>query len=365
MKQTVKYALLLVLLAALALPGTTLARSLQDDRVIAGGTFVLRSGETQDGNLLILGGAVTLEEGSQVNGDVVLMGGTLSVDGTVNGNIVGIGGVVSLHSHAVVQGDVTTLAATLTPDPGSVVYGQVVSGFRSPFQFTIPGSVQVPSVPDISVRLAPLWEGMWFLFRTFMWAALAVLLVMFLPNQAERTAQAVVDQPVLAGAVGLLTAVVVPLLLIAMAITIILIPVSLIGGIVLAIAWILGRIALGLEVGRRIALNLRQDWPLAVAAGIGTFVLTLVVDGIDLVLPCVGWLFPALVGLLGLGGVVLTRFGTQVYPPPTGGYPAYPPASSSPPPEAPVDSPGASVYESPASPAVPTEVPPTEPGSTE
>ena len=30
--------------------------------------------------------------------------------------------------------------------------------------------------------------------------------------------------------------------------------------------------------------------------------------------PCLGWLF-AVVGLLGLGAVVLTRFGTMAYPP--------------------------------------------------
>jgi hypothetical protein len=362
MKQTIMFAFLLVILAALALPGTALARSLHDDRVVAGGTFTLRDGEVQDGNLLILGGAVTLEEGSLVNGDVVLMGGTLAIDGTVNGNIVGIGGVVSLRSHAVVHGDVTTMAATLNREQGAIVSGQVVTGFRPPIQFAFPGGVQVPDVPNVQLRLTPLWDGIWFLFRTFMWAALAVLLVMFLPNQTERTAQAVVDQPVLAGAVGLLTAVVAPLLLIAMAITIILIPVSLAGGVVLAIAWFLGRIALGLEVGRRIALNFRQDWPLAIAAGIGTFVLTLVIDGIDLLIPCVGWMFPVLVGMLGLGGVLLTRFGTQAYPPITGVYPAYPPASPPPPPPVPPQPPagsrGANIYEPPTPPAAP----PSEPG---
>ena len=365
MKRTFKFALLLVLLAALALPGTALARSLQDDRVVAGGSFVLRRGETQDGNLLVLGGAVTLEEGSQVNGDVVLMGGTLAIDGTVNGNVVGIGGVVSLRSHAVVQGDLTTMAATLNREQGSVVSGQVITGFRPPFQFSIPGRVQVPDIPNVQVRLTPLWDGVWFLFRTFLWAALAVLLVMFLPNHTERAAQAVVDQPVLAGAVGLLTAVVAPLLLIAIAITIILIPVSLIGGAVLAIAWFLGRIALGLEIGRRMALNFRQDWPLAVAAGIGTFVLTLVIDGIDMLIPCVGWLLPALVGVLGLGGVLLTRFGSQAYPPTAGAYSAPPPPLPPVPPQAPAGPRGAAIYEPPAPSAVPPEAPPSEPLSGE
>jgi hypothetical protein len=365
MKKTIQFAILLVILAVLALPGTAFARSLGDDRVVAGGSFTLREGETQDGDLLILGGAVSLEEGSLVDGHVVLMGGTLAVDGEVNGNIVGIGGVVSLRDTAVVHGDVTTMAATLNRAQGAVVSGQVVTGFRPDFRFDFPGQVQPPHVPDVQVRLSPLWNGIWFLFRTFMWAALAVLLVMFLPNQADRTARAVVDQPVIAGAVGLLTALVAPLLLIAMAITIILIPVSLAGGVVLAIAWFLGRIALGLEIGRRIALNIRQDWPLAIAAGIGTFVLTLVIDGIDLVVPCVGWLFPVLVGMVGLGGVLLTRFGTQPYPPVIGAYPAYPPPPPPVPPAPPAGPRGATVYQTPAPPAVPPGTPTVEPGPAE
>jgi hypothetical protein len=351
MKFTLKFTFLLVLLAALALPGTALARGLQDDRVVAGGTFTLRSGQTQDGNLLIMGGAVTLEEGSLVNGDVVLMGGTLAIAGTVSGDIVGIGGVVSLRASAVVQGDLTTMAATLNRDPGSVVSGQIVTGFRGfrglqpPFQFNFPDGEGTPTQPNVQVNVSPVWDGIWFLFRTFMWAALAVLLVMFLPNQIERTAQAVVSQPVLAGAVGLLTSVVAPLLLIGLAITILLIPVSLIGGAVLVVAWFLGRIALGLEIGRRMALNLRQDWPLAVAAGIGTFVLTLVVDGIGHIVPCIGWIFPLLVSILGLGGVLLTRFGTQAYPPPHSYYPVSPPPARPMPPQAPARPGGAAVYE--------------------
>ena len=42
--------------------------------------------------------------------------------------------------------------------------------------------------------------------------------------------------------------------------------------------------------------------------------LTLVTFGIDSI-PCVGWLAPFFVTALGLGGVLLTRFGTQDYPP--------------------------------------------------
>lgn len=350
MRRTLKVAFLLVILAALALPGSAMAKGLQDDKIVAGGSYTLSSGETLDGNLLIFGGAVTLERDSTVDGDVVLMGGTVSIDGTVTGSVVGIGGAVSLEANGRVEGDLTALAAALNRERGSVVEGQVVTGFQSPFQFSLPERVVVPEVARIQAWFSPLWRAMWFFFRTFFWAALAVLLVMFLPNHTERAARAIVDQPVAAGGVGLLTVVVAPLFLIAIALTIVLIPFSLIGGVVLAVAWLLGRVALGLEIGQRTAIMFRQDWPLAVAAGVGTFLLSLVVDGVSALVPCIGWLAPFLVGILGLGGVLLTRFGAQAYPPGDGMAAIYR-APAAPPPPGPAPAGQAPVEEPPLPPA--------------
>ncbi|MEJ2267144.1 MAG: polymer-forming cytoskeletal protein [Anaerolineales bacterium] len=282
--------------------------------------------------------AVTLEEGSRVNGDVVLLGGTVNVNGNVQGSVVGIGGVVSLGSSAVVDGDLTTVAATLNREEGARIEGQIITGFRPSVNMPLPGGVYIPEVPNVGFTVPPFLNVIWFVFRTFLWAALAVLLVMFLPTQTERAADAIVRQPVLAGGIGLLTAIVAPLLLVGIAITIILIPVSLVGALVLAIAWFFGRIALGLEIGKRFEQMANQTWPPAVAAGVGTFVLTFIVDGAGELLSCLGWIFPVVVGILGLGGIFLTRFGTQSYPPYLEAQPL-PPSQTPSPPAAPSDSP--------------------------
>jgi hypothetical protein len=118
----------------------------------------------------------------------------------------------------------------------------------------------------------------------------------------------------MAGGVGLLTVIVTPIILLLLAITCILSPISLLGAMALVVAWVFGRIAIGLEIGNRIAKSFDRDWPIPLAAGVGTFGLALVVDSVGTFIPCVGWLIPTLVGLFGLGGVVLTRFGTQAYP---------------------------------------------------
>ncbi len=51
----------------------------------------------------------------------------------------------------------------------------------------------------------------------------------------------------------------------------------------------------------------------AAAAGVGTFVVSLVANGIGFI-PCIGWLAPLFVSAVALGAVLLTRFGKQGYP---------------------------------------------------
>jgi hypothetical protein len=59
---------------------------------------------------------------------------------------------------------------------------------------------------------------------------------------------------------------------------------------------------------------LKQAWAPAVAAGVGTFTLSLVAWGFSAIVPCVGWLLPWTLACLGLGAILITRIGTQNYP---------------------------------------------------
>ena len=58
-----------------------------------------------------------------------------------------------------------------------------------------------------------------------------------------------------------------------------------------------------------------KDWAPGVYAGLGMFLLALVVDATGQLIPCIGWIFPTLVAIVGIGGLLLTRFGSQPYPP--------------------------------------------------
>ena len=340
MRRMTILAIIFTLFATLALPSTALARGLFEDKIVFGGSYTLASGETLDGNLVVLGGNALLEQGSTVNGDVILMGGNLEANGSIEGNVVGLGGLVSLGGISFVKGDVTMIGAQLDKADGARVEGRVITSVRAPLTFTFPGGVQVPR---FGVNVSPELSFIGFFLKVLVWAALAVLVVLFLPEHTRRVGQTTVSQPLISGGLGLLTVVVLPVLMLALIVTILLIPVSLLVAALAVLAWMFGLIALGLEVGKRLAELFKREWAPAAAAGAGTFVLILVLNGIREVVPCVGWVAPALAGMVGLGAVLLTRFGMQVYPPvmlapvvpPPPDLPAPPPPPDLPEPPAP------------------------------
>jgi len=215
--------------------------------------------------------------------------------------------------------------------------------------------------------VTPIWQFMLSILQAFVMAAVAVLVVMFAPKPTERVATSITSQPLVTGAIGLLTLILAPVVIVIVAITIIGIPVSLLALLALAIAGAFGWIALGLELGQRMGVSLfRANWTAPVAAGVGTLVLSLV-SGVASIIPCVGWVVPSVIAMLGLGGVLASKFGTQVYSRPTSTTPsapatytrpapaAYtPPAPYEPPVEPTVEPPaGAQVYDAPASESLP------------
>ena len=296
-----------MLLVVIARPETVQAKGLPEDEVVFGGAFRLESGETLDGSLIIVGGIATLESGSTVTQDVILLGGTVKAAGVVHGNVVGLGGLITLDETALVEGNLAAIGAHLDRADGARVEGEITETEGRPFTFTFPGSVQVPR---ISLAFSPVFELIWFVLKIFLWTALAVLAMLFVPAHAVRVSAAAVRQPVAAGGLGLLSLAV----LVTLALTIILLPAALILGVLVAIAWVFGLVALGLEIGTRISRLFNQDWIAAISAGIGTFILMLVLNGLSAANTLVGFIFSILVGFVGLGAVLLTRFGTRSYP---------------------------------------------------
>ncbi len=308
-------ALLVMALATLAVPGIAWAQDGQPgDQLVLGDNYTLASGESV-GNLTVLGGNVLLETGSTVSDQLVVFGGNVTVNGTVKQSIHVYGGQLTLGDTAVINGNVELTGGNLSRAEGAQITGSVTHGNSMPFDIRIPNTpvVRAPYYYWDDVASPFIGHVFWFLMQTIGLAALAVLVILFAPKATERVGDAAMARPWAAGGLGLLVAIVTPPLLIGFALTLIGIPVTILLAIALAVVTTFGWIALGLEVGKRLAQAFNQNWPAVVSAGLGTLLLSLVANGIGLT-PCVGWIVPTLVGFVGMGGVLLSRFGTYTYP---------------------------------------------------
>ena len=305
---------LAVIFIALAIPATAFAGGFEDGRVVFGTNYILESGEVLDGDLAVIGGSATLEEGSLVTGTVFLIGGDIFAAGEIEGDLAIVGGNASFGMNAVVGGDLVTLGGNVNTGTARIdgeIFSETELNF--PTNFRLDGDWNLPFVTTVpTFRNSFTWNVLSYLFKSLMLAAMAVLVMMFLPKHTQLVADTVVSQPVLAGALGLLTAFVAPILFILLLITICFSIVGILGAVVLVAAWGLGMIAMGLEVGNRLSTATNQEFQPVVAAGLGTLILGLVVFGIGLI-PCVGWTVPFLVGTIGTGAVLMTRFGRQEY----------------------------------------------------
>jgi hypothetical protein len=312
----------MVLVAALALPGVALAQDGQPgDQIVFGDNYILASGESV-GNLTVLGGNVELQEGSTVIDNLVVLGGNIVVKGAVQQDIVMYGGQLTLDDSAVISGDVSLMGGNLSQTDGALVSGSVSRMTNIPF-LNLPRG-PVVTVPRYFPDFDPLFNQIiWFMAQTLGLTALAMLVILFAPKVTERAGNAALARPIAAGGLGLLVAILTPVLVIGFAITIIGLPITLLlvvaAGILLTFGWI----ALGLEVGKRLAQAFHQTWPAVVSAGLGTLLLSVVANGIGLA-PCIGWVVPTLVGFVGMGGVLLSRLGTAVYPASTPATPVTP-----------------------------------------
>lgn len=332
MKKLIRIALLLFLLLLLT---SCVSIPVVEDGLVVGQSYQLESGDTLENDLTVIGGNVSLEEGSTVEGDVAVMGGTAIIDGTVNGEVTVLGGYVYLDDHAVIEGSVNSLGGTIERSSQAVIEGNDgIQTNRRP-------RITTMRTPNMQISFDPITGPLMAIFQALALAALAVLANLTIPTYMERTGRAAVSQPYGTGGVGCLTI----LVLVVMTITIILIPFSLVGFVVASIAALFGWLALGLVLGRYIAVWLKQSWTDPVSAGVGTMSLSLLASLLN-VIPCIGWFFYVAAGLVALGAVVLTRFGTQEYPAPyTAAGPAVPPTVII---EPGVPGPGAQVYDAPA-----------------
>ncbi len=299
--------------------------------------YVLSDGEQLDGDLVVFNGNVTLEAGSCVAGSVVVWNGDADVEGTVEGDLVVSGGDIYLGDSAVVQGNVVcSWNCEIKAEEGArvdegIVEGMPLRGLRFDQWPEFSGVPIAPSPPLASWVSGPGRVLSWMLkimrgvVGVLVIAAVAGLVALMWPRQTAQVGSTVVESPWVAFGIGLLTVGAATALIIVLAITVCLSPLAALAALALGAAGLFGWIGVGTLVGERLlqALNARGIAPMW-AAGLGTLLITLISTGLSAAfcLAPFGWLVVFVLGCLGLGAVVLTRFGTTNY---VSGRPTSPP----------------------------------------
>jgi hypothetical protein len=153
-----------------------------------------------------LGGSVSVDEDEIVDGDVVAIGGSARIRGEVRGEVVAVGGSVELGPGASVSRDVVVVGGTLRRDPTAQIGGEI-------------HEVGIGAVDMAGWRWvrAPM-EGWWWnrtfgsafamfstLTRVAILCLLATLVVMLGREHVERIGVRAAEEPLKAGAVGVLS----------------------------------------------------------------------------------------------------------------------------------------------------------------
>jgi cytoskeletal protein CcmA (bactofilin family) len=308
----------LICLATLAMlasatPALAFDGSVPDGQVIFAEDFTLPAGEVLDGDLVVFAGSVTLEAESEVRGDVVAWGGDVEVAGRVDGDLVVFGGDVHLAGTAVVEGSLAAVGGEVREEEGAQVGQREVIGLAGrSWRWT--GPIAVRAVPRIWG--VPYWPLAVLLAvgRLVLMAMLTALVAVLWPRPAERTGETSIRSLLPSLGVGVLTVVIAIVAILGLLVTICLSPAALLVAFAVVMAAVFGWAALGIQVGKRVlgALTDRRVNPFWSAA-LGGALLTLLSSLLNLIL-CVGWMVSFLVACVGLGAVVLTRFGTEEYP---------------------------------------------------
>lgn len=279
------------------------------------------------GDRVRVGASIEVAEGEVIAGDVVAVGGSVEVDGTVEGDVVAVGGSVDLGPEAVVEGEVTAVGGTIDRAPGAVIHGTVNEVAFGPPHITWGREWDGPG---------PFFAGVTGLIGTIVWIAVLVLLVclayLFARRPIERMEYRVRTSAWKAALVGLVAQL---LFIPALVLTCVVLAISIIGIpflllipfaiLALVIGSLLGFAAVAKRLGH--AAEDRFGWQhanpyVSLIVGVGLIMLlsffghALGVAGgplkvFGVVLTVLGFIAQYVAWTIGLGVLLLTRFGTR------------------------------------------------------
>ncbi len=254
---------------------------------------VVTSGEIVCSDLTSFGGSVTIR--GVVIGDVVMFGGNVVINGVVNGNVTLYGGNLTVQNDAQVNGNIHVCGGMWTQGSNFQLHGNIAACTKSL-------GALLTSVSEPKIRL-------WSLLS---WVLLSILLMSLLPEHVMLIGTTVKSKMSRSFMLGLLSVLLAPAILAVLVALIIAIPLAILVTVGLILAWALGTVAVGWMVGDYIVRSMFPHHCTRLLQGmVGMTALSLAGS-----LPSVGPWITIGSGLVGLGAVFLSRFGTRLYSPP-------------------------------------------------
>ena len=92
---------------------------------IVGDTYILKSHEKIDGNIVGIGTTLILEENALVMGDISLIGSNLEVDGRIAGDLNILAGSALIKDTAIITGNINQFFQTIDIRPKALVTGEI------------------------------------------------------------------------------------------------------------------------------------------------------------------------------------------------------------------------------------------------
>ena len=264
-------------------------------QLVLKGKHTLNPPQSIPGELILLDGIVTINEGARIEGDAYMLGGSLELLGEIQGDIILLNGVLELQDTALVGGEIRLAGGTYNADPEARIAGQVVEGIKLPTDLV----ESQESAGSGIVR----W-----IIQTTLIVAGASLLGRWKPDLFERSARAMKKGLIVCLAVGALAGVVWLVLVVQMAFTIVLIPLSILATVLLFLLIVYGWMVIGSLLGEQIEEHLPWQFSRVQSIALGTLVFLLLLELLRFI-PLLGDGLAILISLFAFGALLLTRLG--------------------------------------------------------
>jgi hypothetical protein len=229
-----------------------------------------------NGDVVVLGGQHEVVRADQeVTGDLVVIGGSADVYGKVDGDAAAIGGRIYVAPQGRVEGSLVNVGGVIdnqSNNPGTRVRPMPT---MPPVQsIPSPEPMMPPSPPQPSFD----WGWTWFYLVD---ALLTIVAFLLFPVLARQAATNMHDNPVMAGVLGFFSPIILVLVIIALAITIIGIPLMPLAVLVAILGYLVGKAAIAEFLGERIyRATSSQPNPIgAVLIGVGVLFLVCAITG--------------------------------------------------------------------------------------